>query len=218
MNGIPTRCRGTAQGVAPVPASTRRRHYDSLLGMSVVHVLQGDYYVTDRKDTVLTTVLGSCISACIRDPLIGYGGMNHFLLPGSRPGGGSDDGRESGALTRYGSYAMEQLINDLLSRGAARDRLEIKVFGGGNVVKFLNGVGHRNADFIEAYLANEGLRVSSSHLRGDRPRKIQYFPRTGTVRMRELGEETGAGIFEKEKSRSVRAIPSAETGTVELFD
>lgn len=191
----------------------RRRYFDAGLGMTVVQVLQGDHYVTSRKDEVLTTVLGSCISACIRDPLLGCGGMNHFLLP---DGGGADD--SVSVRMRYGAYAMERLINDILARGGRRERLEIKVFGGGNVVAGLGGVGHRNADFVEAYLEAERLAIAASHLRGTLPRRIQYVPRSGRVRLRELSTDTARDIAARERRRQVRVVQATAAGDVELFD
>ena len=191
----------------------RRRYFDRGMGLHVVNVFQGDYYVTPRKDEVLTTVLGSCISACIRDPMTGYGGMNHFLLPA-----GNTEQEQSSYSLRYGTFAMEQLINDILSHGGQRERLEIKVFGGGNVVKGLSGVGHKNADFIESFLRNEGLRIAGSDLRGHSPRKIQYLPRSGKVRMRHLDTSLGQKIAEKETGSNIKTQVQEETGTIELFD
>lgn len=190
----------------------RRRYFDRSLGCNVVQVFQGDYYVTNRSNEVLTTVLGSCIAACVRDPRTGYGGMNHFLLPDA---GGGD---ATGVSLRYGSFAMEQLINDVLARGGQRESLEIKVFGGGNVVQGLTGVGHKNADFIETYLRNEGFIIASQHLRGHSPRKVQYFPRTGRARMRELASSMGKTILEKEVSQTVRTNVNEDSGAIELFD
>lgn len=196
---------------------SRRRYFDPAIGLHVVQVFQGDYYVTGRNDEVLATVLGSCVAACIRDTWIGYGGMNHFLLP-NMADGAARAGNDSGVELRYGSFAMEQLINSILARGGRRDRLEIKVFGGGNVVRGMSGVGHRNADFIEEYLDNEGLSIASRHLRGHSPRKIQYFPHTGRVRMRELAATAGTRIYEKEAKQIVKANVVDDSGTIELFD
>lgn len=191
----------------------RRRYFDATLGMTVVQVMQGDYYVTTRKDEVLSTVLGSCIAACVRDPLAGCGGMNHFLLPD-----GSGDTTTKARL-RYGAFAMDQLIGDIVARGGRRDRLEVKVFGGGNVIAGLGTVGHRNADFVETYLANVGLAVTASHLRGTAPRRVLYTPRSGRVRMKELAPDSGRAIFERERKRAPVVVMSSEApGAIELFD
>ena len=121
------------------------RYYDSRFKVTAAKLLPTQYLVVDN-DTALVTVLGSCVAACIRDPLLKLGGMNHFLLPDGNVG--------DGAPARYGSYAMELLINDLLKRGANRKRLEAKVFGGANVLKGFtsNPVGTRNAEFVRQYL------------------------------------------------------------------
>lgn len=199
------------------PADGRRRYFDATLGMTVVQVLQGDYYVTSRKDEVLTTILGSCIAACVRDPMTGCGGMNHFLLPQDGGTGAAD--LPTGARLRYGCFAMGRLIDDIVARGGRRERLEVKVFGGGNVVVGLGALGHRNADFIEDYLASAGLRVTASHLRGTLPRRVQYVPRSGRVRMRELPTETAGLIVERERRRAPVVVASATAGgVIELFD
>lgn len=195
----------------------RRRYFDAALGMTVVQVMQGDYYVTTRKDEVLSTVLGSCIAACVRDPLAGCGGMNHFLLPAEGVGVGGDTTAK--ARLRYGAFAMDQLIEDIVARGGRRDRLEVKVFGGGNVIAGLGMVGHRNADFVESYLANVGLAVAASHLRGVAPRRVLYTPRSGRVRMKELAPEIGPAICERERKRAPVVVVSRDRpGAVELFD
>ncbi|MEO5337040.1 MAG: chemoreceptor glutamine deamidase CheD [Magnetospirillum sp. WYHS-4] len=193
---------------------TRRRYFDPVLKVTVVSVFQGDFYITARPGEMLSTVLGSCIAACIRDPIAGVGGMNHFLLPDA----GGADGGGAGVELRYGSYSMEQLINGILSRGGRRERLEVKVFGGANVIRSSSAVGHRNADFIEGYLTNEGLAIGSRHLRGTLPRKIQYFPASGLVRMKEIAEVVANRVFERETAHQVRLRPSPAAGSIELFD
>jgi chemotaxis protein CheD len=193
---------------------SRRRYFDPVLKVTVVSVFQGDFYITSRPGEMLTTVLGSCIAACVRDPVANVGGMNHFLLP--------DDGGQSrdlgGVPLRYGSFSMEQLINGILTRGGRRERLEVKVFGGANVIRSSSAVGHRNADFIEAYIANEGLAIASRHLRGNAPRKIQYFPSSGLVRMREVADVMAPKVFDQELSRQVKLRPAPQAGSIELFD
>lgn len=201
---------------AGTDSDSRRRFFDANKQQWFVRVSQGDYYITSDADVVLHTVLGSCISACIRDPVLGVGGMNHFLLPNAENIDLKAGGAEALAL-RYGNYAMELLINGLLKRGAVRNRLEIKLFGGGNVVKGITGIGHKNADFIEAYLAAESLAVSSHHLRGFAARKVHYSPNSGRARMLLIADDTQRDIFKKEMARSVRVEPTP-SGDVELFD
>src|SRR4051812_12738275 len=138
-----------------------------------VKILPGEYYVT-RSDEAITTVLGSCISACIRDPVLRIGGMNHFMLPED------NSVREPGARapvvlsTRYGSHAMESLINDLLKLGGLRQRFEIKVFGGGRVLTAMTDIGARNIDFVKDYLTLERLPISAQDVGGEQPRKVVY--------------------------------------------
>lgn len=200
--------------ITEAPAPARRRHFDPALGLTVVQVLQGDYYVTSRRDEALTTVLGSCIAACVRDPLLGCGGMNHFLLP-EAAGPASD--LVATARLRYGVHAMDRLIADVLALGGRRERLEVKVFGGGNVVAGLGAVGHRNADFVEDYLRRAGLAVAASHLRGTASRRIQYVPRTGRVRLRELAPEVAAAVPRHEVRRMPRVV-AGPGGSVEVYD
>ena len=131
------------------------------------HVVQGEFRVADHPDAVLTTVLGSCVAACMRDPVAGLGGMNHFLLPGEQ------DVDAVGDAQRYGAHAMELLVNALLARGAQRGRLEVKLFGGARMLKGLTDVGAANAAFAEGYLRREGLAYSGGSLRGDQARRVQ---------------------------------------------
>jgi chemotaxis protein CheD len=198
-------------GIAPAPG---RRFHDSVTGTWMVKVFPGEYYITTKSDETIVTILGSCVAACIRDPVIGIGGMNHFMLPHDATDHWGGDLKS----TRYGNFAMEKLLNELIKAGAKRERLEIKVFGGGNVVAGLGSVGHRNADFIESYLASEGLRAVATHLRGSLPRLVQYVPRSGRARMRELTSEPGGAIFERERLRQPRVAMVAGADAVELFD
>jgi len=193
-----------------------RRFFDAAKQQWFVRVTQGDYYITSDADVVLHTVLGSCISACIRDPVLGVGGMNHFLLPNADNIDMTAGGAEALAL-RYGNYAMELLINGLLKRGAQRNRLEIKLFGGANVVKNISGIGHKNAAFIEHFMKEEGLPIASHHLRGFAARKVHYAPNTGRARMMLIADDTQKDVFKTELARSVR-VEETKTGDVELFD
>lgn len=162
---------------------------------------------------VVYTVLGSCISACIRDPIAGVGGMNHFMLPESA-GAGWDT---ASASMRYGNVAMERLINDILKRGGARERLEIKVFGGGNVMNGTTNIGHRNAEFVEEYLAAEGLPIAARHLRGNLPRRVHYFPATGKVMLLELQRSEQEEVVRSEHSYKHKIEVEPAAGSVELF-
>lgn len=136
-----------------------------------VHVVQGEFVVSDQPGTVLTTILGSCVSTCICDPTAGVGGMNHFLLPDNGPG----DGRQF----RYGLYAMELLINGLLKKGASKDRLEAKLFGGAMMNDGLGRIGAANAAFARRFLADEGIRCLAQSLGGTLARRVRFTPTTG---------------------------------------
>jgi chemotaxis protein CheD len=190
-----------------------RRYFDSRLGSSVTRILPGDFCVTD-EDIGLVTTLGSCVSACMRDPESKVGGINHFMLPESEMSGPNI------TSARYGGYAMELLINELLKRGAHRDRLEAKVFGGGNVLPGFatSDVGGRNARFVHEYLDNERIPVLSEDLGGINPRKIIYFPVTGRVLVMRLAAALNRAELDAERlyQESLRGRPT--TGEVELFE
>lgn len=184
----------------------------------MVKILPGEYYVS-RSDEAISTVLGSCISACVRDPVRGLGGMNHFMLPEDAAVGPNDWLDPAvGLATRYGSYAMESLINDLLKLGATRERLEIKLFGGGRILAAMTDVGGRNIDFIHNYMALEGYRVAAEDLGGTQPRKVVYFPTSGRARLRKLRPVENRIISHHEQLYLASLGRQAAGGEVELFE
>lgn len=197
------------------PPAEPKGYFDPKFNAQALKVLPGEYLVTGN-DVMLVTVLGSCVSACIRDPLAGIGGMNHFMLPDAEPDQRSSWANES---ARYGSYAMEMLINDLLKRGAARSRLEVKVFGGGAVLAgfTVSNVGERNGRFVLEYLRNEGLDISSQDLFDVCPRRVHYFPRTGKVMVKRLPSANDTEVLASERLYRSRLQESPTTGSVELF-
>jgi chemotaxis protein CheD len=195
------------------PAERARTYRDPDFDAVAVKVFPGEHYVTANPDEMLVTVLGSCVSACIRDPLVRIGGMNHFMLPEGR----ADGWDTVSASLRYGNVAMERLINDILAHGGQRRRLEIKVFGGGNVMSGSANIGHRNADFVEAYLAAEGLPIAASHLRGYLPRRIHYFPVTGQVMLLELQRTAERALIAEETRYKSKLVSEPVSGSVELF-
>jgi chemotaxis protein CheD len=140
-----------------------------------IHVIQGEHKINADPEVVLTTILGSCVAACIRDPVAGIGGMNHFLLPGSE-GSNTDDGE------RFGVHAMELLLNALLAQGASRRRLEAKLFGGAKTIAGRVDIGAMNADFAATFLRREQITVISECLRGPMGRRVQYWPVSGRAR------------------------------------
>ncbi len=194
-------------------------YYDKDFKIQAVKILPGQYYVTD-KDKLLVTILGSCVAACIRDKQSGIGGMNHFMLPDS---GKSNADSPLNASARFGTYAMEILINQLLKLGANRSNLEAKVFGGGNVMKELtqSSVGQRNADFVLKFLATENIIVVAKDLVNIYPRKVFFFPKSNKVLVKKLKEGEFSNVSESEKSYSKQVNKfnrSTQTsGSVELF-
>ena len=184
------------------------RHFDS----EATKILPGEYFVT-QKNVVLVTVLGSCVAACIRDTELGIGGMNHFMLP--------DEGVKEmvSSSARYGTYAMEILINHLLKLGARRNRLEAKVFGGGAVLESLSNsnVGARNAEFVLSYLKTEKIPVVAKDLLDAYPRKVYYFPQPGRVLVKKLHRVHNDTLFSREREYRARLSSAKVEGDVELF-
>ncbi len=195
-----------------------QRFWDRDNGCWMVKILPGEYYVS-RSEEAISTVLGSCISACVRDPTRGIGGMNHFMLPQDATQGPNDWLDPAiGLATRYGSYAMENLINDLLKLGAVRERLEIKLFGGGRILAAMTDVGGRNIEFIRNYMTLEGYRVAAEDLGGTQPRKVVYFPASGRARLRKLRPVENRIISHHEQLYLDSLGKQAAGGEVELFD
>lgn len=151
-----------------------------------LHVIQGEFKVVSDPDVVLSTILGSCVAACMRDPVAGVGGMNHFLLPGSAEAMAS-----GGDATRYGVHLMELLINGLLKKGARRERLEAKIFGGAKTIARFSNVGEQNALFARRFLLDEGIQIVGESTGGEHGRKLEYWPLSGRARQYALtGVET----------------------------
>jgi chemotaxis protein CheD len=169
-----------------------------------VNIIQGEFVISDEPDVVLTTLLGSCVAACLRDSVSGIGGMNHFLLPGEAGSAG----------LRYGVHAMELLMNGLLKRGARRERLEAKLFGGARLSDHLADIGDQNASFAERFMREEGIRVVGGSLRGDHGRRIQFWPTTGRARQA-LVSQADKRLFVSERQRQTEVVSDA--GSLELF-
>lgn len=171
-----------------------------------LHVIRGEHFVSSDPAVVLITVLGSCVAACIRDPMAGVGGMNHFLLPGA------SENRKVGIS--HGVHAMELLVNDLLRHGARRDRLEAKLFGGARMVDGLTDVGAQNANFAERFLRDEGIACLGGSLRGEHARRVQFWPESGRGRQLLLGVK--ADVFDSERTTPAPAAVQ-DSGALELF-
>lgn len=167
------------------------------------NIVQGEQLVTEDARVVVSTILGSCVAACLRDPVAGVGGMNHFLLPGSQPG---QQGRQ------YGVYAMELLINDLLAKGARRERLEARLFGGGRMLKGMTDIGSQNSAFAVKFLNDEGIAHIGGSLGGDHARRVQFWPVDGRARQQVLvGDKKAFGAERKPR------VPRTDGGDLELF-
>jgi chemotaxis protein CheD len=191
-----------------------RRMRDSRFPHEIASILPGEFFVS-RNPMIVYTVLGSCISACIRDPVAGVGGMNHFMLPEPK-----EKARDSwGESTRYGAYAMESLINEIVKQGGLKSRLELKLFGAGKIYDGHVDVGARNTEWVLNYVKTEGLSMVGRDLGGVYPRKIYYFTDSGRVLMKRIERVKNKTIFDREleyeaKIKSVKQ--QAEEG-VTLF-
>lgn len=189
-----------------------KRFHDNRDNIDVIKIFSGDWYVSTKGNEMLATILGSCVSACLRDPVARIGGMNHFLLPG-------DDTVDSqmSDSARYGVFAMESLINGILKNGGRKDRFEVKVFGGGNVINNSARIGSKNAKFIRDFLRKEGFRISSEDLEGDHPRRLHYFPDTGKVMMRVLRRKEDMVVVEEEDRYKKQIASRPIESNIELF-
>ncbi len=194
-----------------------KRYWDKRNNIMAAKLLPGEYYVT-LENELITTVLGSCISACIWDPMAGVGGMNHFMLPET-----SKDRLRSGVesvvgnATRYGNYAMEHLINVILASGGKRKNLQVKLFGGGKIIPTMSDVGARNIQFVLEYVDAEALKLLAQDLGDIYPRKVNFYPKTGKVKMKKIQDihnETLA-IRERRYGSSIKDMPVESE--VELF-
>jgi len=171
----------------------------------LIHIHQGECRISEDPAAVLTTMLGSCIAACLHDPVARVGGMNHFLLP-------EGENADRSASLRYGAYSMELLVNGLLSIGANRERLRAKLFGGGRLTEALTDIGEKNTAFAEQYLKREGIPLIGGSVRGSSARRIQFWPVSGRARQLSLGIPPVAIA----NAQTVSHLPAGH-GSVELF-
>ncbi len=189
-----------------------KRYWDPADGCIIARVQPGEYYLT-KEEEVISTVLGSCVSACVRDPFAGVGGLNHFMLPA---GGGEGSWCTITAANRYGNFAMEHMINDILNAGGRREHLEFKVFGGGRMIQGMADVGQRNVTFIKEYLAIEGFNIVAEDLGSVYPRKVLFSPISGRVRIKKLRALHSKTIAERD-SEYEHTLEKPVSGDVELF-
>lgn len=202
----------------PLPGFEKiNRYVDKRTHRVTAKILPGEYYVT-MNDELIATVLGSCISACVRCKVFGIGGMNHFMLPMSHSNGHDSwiNGNNSEA-TRYGNYAMEHMINDILKQGASRKHLEVKLVGGGRILKNMSDVGARNISFVHEYIRAEGLELAGEDLGDIYPRKVIYDPMTGKVRVKKLQTLHNDTIIRRELAYRHQIEDEPVAGEIELF-
>ncbi|MFZ5446459.1 MAG: chemoreceptor glutamine deamidase CheD [Myxococcota bacterium] len=198
---------------APAPPTLRgfegtQRYWDGVARVWTAHVLPGEFYVT-REDEVLATVLGSCVSVCMRDPVLKIGGMNHFLLPG--------DGNARGDTTRYGIVALERLINELVKHGGQRERFETKLFGGGRVIGGSLDIGKSNIDFVHRYLHDEQLAVAAEDVGGNLARRVRYHPVSGKIRLLRMPMTKHLEVEDLARKRAQELEKKPATPNIELF-
>lgn len=180
----------------------------------VTNVHQGDCQVSGELEVTLATVLGSCIAACVRDRAARIGGMNHFLLA-EQSGAAAD---RYGASARYGAFAMEQLINKVLSDGSGnKQNLEIKVFGGGNINSSLADVGAKNAEFVRGFLASEGYRIAGEDMGGTFARRLMFMPASGRIFVKRLDAALGRNVAREELVIAGRQKVETQCDDIELF-
>lgn len=189
------------------------RYYDRHFSLDAVKLLPGEFYVTRRL--LLVTVLGSCVAACLRDASTGIQGMNHFLLPGDDKNAGNPASRSA----RYGVFAMETLLNEMIKSGARRDRIEAKVFGGGAVLEGFDSarIGERNAEFVKQFLRDEGIPLRANDLCGPYPRKVYFFPESGKVTVRVMKRMHNDTIVRRETEYARELDQIQVAGDIELF-
>ena len=191
------------------------RYWDRTRDGICAKILPGEYYVT-TADEYVVTVLGSCVSACIRDRVFGIGGMNHFMLPKNSQ---HDDNSviDMSAAARYGNYAMEHLINDILKNGGRRENLEVKVVGGGRIIANMTNIGDKNISFVREYLETEGLKIVGEDLGDIYPRKVAYHPLSGKVKVKKMRSMHNRTILDREERYLDSIKEKPVVGDVELF-
>ncbi|MEO8339586.1 MAG: chemoreceptor glutamine deamidase CheD [Nitrospirota bacterium] len=196
------------------PFAHVRRMHDPRFPHEIAAILPGEFFVS-ADPMIVYTVLGSCVSACIRDPIAGIGGMNHFMLPAPKEHQSVD--AWGGESRRYGSFAMEGLINEILKRGGLRHRLEVKLFGGGKIYDGNIDIGANNAAWVLEYLKNEGLQAQKTDLGDVYARKLYYFIDSGRVLMKKIQRLKNDTIFDREIRYQQRLAQAQAASDVTLF-
>jgi chemotaxis protein CheD len=188
-----------------------KKYYDNVNACQTAKILPGEFYATNENE-MITTVLGSCVSACIYDDKNKCGGMNHFMLPGGDLNSGDD------MPARYGIYAMESLINAILKMGSRKENLKAKLFGGGQIIANMTDVGRKNIAFARHFLASEGIPLENHDLGLAFPRKVNFYPLSGRVRVKRL-QSLQNHTIETREMHYMQAISNKDqvNGEIELF-
>jgi len=194
------------------------RYWDHTMSVNAAKILPGEFYVSKHGEMIVT-VLGSCVSACVRDRVLGVGGMNHFMLPIQGEHSTEQWGTSTvSSASRYGNWAMEFLINEILKLGGKKENLEIKIFGGGRVLDTVStNIGERNISFVKSFLKKEGLTIQAMEAGGMYSRKVLYFPDTGAVEVRKLKSVRNKTIVRREEKYIHDIQEHPKEGDVELF-
>jgi chemotaxis protein CheD len=191
------------------------RYFDRDFQVEAVKILPGQYYAAAGEGSI-STLLGSCVATCLWDPALHIGGMNHFMLPGEPQHSASP----WGVSARFGIYAMEVLINEMVHLGADRRRLVAKVFGGARVLQGFESldVGAKNSEFVLGFLREEGIQVAAQDLLGVAPRKIHFFPATGKVQVKKLHlQQSDDALQRQERDYARQLARESGGGDIEIF-
>ncbi|MDK1288984.1 chemoreceptor glutamine deamidase CheD [Pseudoalteromonas umbrosa] len=193
-----------------------KRFWDAGRNTVVAKVLPGEFYVS-KNDELISTVLGSCIAACVYDEKLGIGGMNHFMLPGAQKMKDITNVHSDDFNCRYGNWAMEFLINEVLKNGASRTNLKVKLFGGGKIISAMTDIGVGNIRFAQAYVEEENLELVSHDVGGPWPRKVVFHPQSGTAKVKKL-RQVHNDTIEKREVKYLHDIEAQDAKTdIELF-
>jgi chemotaxis protein CheD len=193
------------------------RYWDRTMNTWAAKILPGELYVSTHGEMIVT-VLGSCISACIRDSKLGIGGMNHFMLPIQGEFSSTQWGTSAHtSSSRYGNWAMVFLINEIIKRGGKKENLEVKIFGGGQMMANMTDIGQRNIMFVYEYLHNEGLKAKAMDVGDIFARKVLYFPDTGAVKVRKITNTRNDTIVRREKAYMETIDQKPKADDIELF-
>ena len=197
--------------VKPCPSqfSHINRYVDRTNNCIAAKLMPGEFYISSNQE-MITTVLGSCVSACIYDPGLRIGGMNHFMLPEKGTGSGDES-------ARYGIFAMESLINELMKCGCQKSNLKVKLFGGGKIIQNMSDVGRKNILFAKNFLFAEGMRLEASDLGLIFPRKVNFYPHTGMAKVKRLRSLHNDTIEQREKQYAASLSQESIAGDIELF-